>query len=560
MSHKSVLLATFLLIIGCALTMSAQQAPVSSRSHAAASADQASPATDGTITGVIAGTDLTGGGTSGTVTLNVDTTKVPQLDSANAFTGNQTVEGNLSVSGRVGASTFSIGGYRFASGNFNLGNSFLGFAGNTKTTGNWNTATGVDALAANTQGVQNTANGYQALSANQGAVQGGGYVNVGAYNTAVGAFALQSNTMGDNNTAVGSGALQHNVGNLSGCCNASGWYNTAVGSTALSANIDGNANTASGFSALAANTSGNNNTAAGWNSLVNNTTGGSNTADGSNTLQSNTTGTLNTGVGVLALSANTTGTDNTAIGVSALTANTTGYDNISVGGLASNTTGSENTCIGSGCDVATGNLTNATAIGASAVVGESNALVLGSVKGVKGASSNVNVGIGTTTPANIFTIAQGAGDAIADGWSTYSSRRWKTNIQPLQGALEKVEQLRGVSYDLKANGKHEVGVIAEEVGAVVPEVVTWEENGKDARSVDYSRLTALLIEATKEQQALIHEQQEQIRTQQAQMKLQQAQIARLGSQVNAIRTALKTGGAPAPLVRTTKAEAATVRQ
>jgi hypothetical protein len=38
------------------------------------------------------------------------------------------------------------------------------------------------------------------------------------------------------------------------------------------------------------------------------------------------------------------------------------------------------------------------------------------------------------------------------------------------------------------------------VGAVVPELVSYEENGKDARGVDYSRLTALLIEATKEQQ------------------------------------------------------------
>jgi len=42
----------------------------------------------GTITGVTAGTDLTGGGTSGTVTLNVDTTKVPQLATNNSFTGN----------------------------------------------------------------------------------------------------------------------------------------------------------------------------------------------------------------------------------------------------------------------------------------------------------------------------------------------------------------------------------------------------------------------------------------------------------------------------------------
>ena len=51
----------------------------------------------GTITGVTAGTDLTGGGTSGNVTLSLDTTKVPQLNAANSFTGNQTVNGNLTV-------------------------------------------------------------------------------------------------------------------------------------------------------------------------------------------------------------------------------------------------------------------------------------------------------------------------------------------------------------------------------------------------------------------------------------------------------------------------------
>jgi hypothetical protein len=136
----------------------------------------------------------------------------------------------------------------------------------------------------------------------------------------------------------------------------------------------------------------------------------------------------------------------------------------------------------------------------------------------------VKVGIGTATPSHVFTIGQGAGHAIADGWDTYSSRRWKTNIHPLHGALAKVEQLRGVSYDLKASGKHEVGVIAEEVGAVVPEIVSSEKNGKDAQGVDYSRLTSLLIEATKEQQALIRKQQQQIKAQQMQMKAQQTQI------------------------------------
>ena len=150
------------------------------------------------------------------------------------------------------------------------------------------------------------------------------------------------------------------------------------------------------------------------------------------------------------------------------------------------------------------------------------------------------VGIGTTAPTNRLTIAQGAGHAIADGWDTYSSRRWKTNIHTLEGALGKITQLRGVSYSRKDSGKREIGVIAEEVGEVVPEVVTLEENGKDARGVDYARLTALLIEATKEQQRLIGKQQEQIQSQRSEMKRQQLQIARLVGEVRTIQAALKT--------------------
>ena len=165
------------------------------------------------------------------------------------------------------------------------------------------------------------------------------------------------------------------------------------------------------------------------------------------------------------------------------------------------------------------------------------------------------VGIGTfqlsASNSNSLTIGQGQGAALADGWSTYSSRRWKTNIKTLPDALDKVERLRGVSYDLKANGKHEIGVIAEEVGAVVPEIVQWE-NGKDAKGVDYSRLAALLIEAVKQQQALIHKQQEQIKAQQAKSKLQDSQITELLSQVKAIQASLKAG-LSGPEVRTVKA-------
>jgi len=61
-------------------------------------------------------------------------------------------------------------------------------------------------------------------------------------------------------------------------------------------------------------------------------------------------------------------------------------------------------------------------------------------------------------------------------------------------------QIRGVYFDWKKTGKHDLGMIAEEVGEVIPEVVTYEENGKDAKALDYGRLVVVLVEAVKVQQ------------------------------------------------------------
>jgi len=120
-----------------------------------------------------------------------------------------------------------------------------------------------------------------------------------------------------------------------------------------------------------------------------------------------------------------------------------------------------------------------------------------------------NVGIGTIVPGSTLEVN---GSICGGSCSVFSSRRWKTNIQPINRALNKIQRLRGVSYDWKENGKHEIGLIAEEVGEVIPEVVTYEENGKDARAVDYARLVAVLIEAVKEQQKQIEELKGQVKS------------------------------------------------
>lgn len=118
------------------------------------------------------------------------------------------------------------------------------------------------------------------------------------------------------------------------------------------------------------------------------------------------------------------------------------------------------------------------------------------------------VGIGDTSPTYRLELPNNAdesGRGRANAWSTYSSRRLKKNIKPIENALDKVKRLRGVYFDWKKDGIHDIGMVAEEVGEVIPEVVDYEANGVDAASLSYGRLVALLIEAVKEQQCKIAE-------------------------------------------------------
>jgi Chaperone of endosialidase len=123
-----------------------------------------------------------------------------------------------------------------------------------------------------------------------------------------------------------------------------------------------------------------------------------------------------------------------------------------------------------------------------------------------------SVGIGVSTAPNILTVKQNSPtDPIADSWTTYSSRRWKTNIRTIRDASTILRRLRGVRFDWKADGKRDIGLIAEEVGKVLPELVTYEANGIDASGVDYARLVPVLIEAAKQQQLTLERQSRVIR-------------------------------------------------
>lgn len=103
-----------------------------------------------------------------------------------------------------------------------------------------------------------------------------------------------------------------------------------------------------------------------------------------------------------------------------------------------------------------------------------------------------------------------AGSNIVISYSQPSSIRWKSEVRTLESALDRVLRLRGVEYVWTATGESQIGFIAEEVGQVFPEMVQYEENGVDARSVDYSRMVAVLVEAMKDQQREIERQQEHV--------------------------------------------------
>jgi hypothetical protein len=94
-----------------------------------------------------------------------------------------------------------------------------------------------------------------------------------------------------------------------------------------------------------------------------------------------------------------------------------------------------------------------------------------------------------------------------------SDGRLKTDIAPLAGALENVLALQGVRYRRRrgtaaiaaaTDGPPEIGFVGQAVEEVYPELVSTDSDG--LKSVSYSRMTAVLVEAIKEQQQLIREQ------------------------------------------------------
>ena len=113
------------------------------------------------------------------------------------------------------------------------------------------------------------------------------------------------------------------------------------------------------------------------------------------------------------------------------------------------------------------------------------------------------LGVGTA-PSGVAGAILATNDVVA---FASSDERLKENLEPIGSATEKVGQLTGYTFDwipmegIHVHNGHDVGVIAQEVEKVLPEIV--EDRGNGYKAVKYEKLTALLIQAVNEQQKQI---------------------------------------------------------
>lgn len=287
--------------------------------------------------------------------------------------------------------------------------------------------------------------------------------------------------------------------------NNTGVSNSFFGAAAGTNNTSGGGNSFFGRSAGQMNATGGNNSFFGQFAGLGNTAGADNTFLGRNAGATNVLGSGNTFVGADA-GKNNTGGGNVFAGNAAGFNNISGSDNVFIGTGAGNTNtgGGNNILIGKNANVLNPNQTNSTAIGTGAIVDCNDCLVLG---------NNAKVGIGTSEPMERLHVV---GNIKATGTITPSDQRYKQNILPLRSALEKVRQLRGVSYDWNRTAYPEmqfaagtqVGFIAQEVEQVLPEAVHKSSSGM--YSMNYTAVIPLLVEAVKEQQEQVAEKSRQL--------------------------------------------------
>ena len=338
---------------------------------------------------------------------------------------------------------------------------------------------------------------------------GAGGANNGANNSFFGRSAGFDNTTGAQNSFFGS---------FAGANNTTGAENAFFGSGAGDANTTGNLNSFFGRGAGGANTSGSSNTFVGRESGLLNTTGFFNAFVGRNAGGANTTGAQNTFFGGNAGFGNVSGNNNTYIGFNAGSPVGGNSNNTYIGNNTGNSSssGSNNTLLGYNATISAGSggfVVNSTAIGAGAVVTESNRIVLGTPAEDVVIPGDLSADYTTVRLIQINELGiSGSQDicrnssGIVSGCS--SSRRYKTDITPFNSGLSLINRLRPVTFKWKSDGSPDLGLVAEEVAEIEPLLASYKDGRVEG--VKYNRLGVVLLNAVKEQQAQIESLKRQI--------------------------------------------------
>lgn len=387
-----------------------------------------------------------------------------------------------------------------------------------------NTAVGASALAANTTGARNTALGNLALAGNTTTT----YSDA----TAIGYNALYQGG-GGKSTAIGAGALSGEL--------AAGGTNTAVGYNALTSDTSGGSNVGIGAWALQANTTASNNTAVGYQAMYSTTTGGYSTAVGVGALYSHTTAGDNAAFGRNALYS-TTGAGNTAIGEGSGYLITSGAKNTILGRYSGNQGGLDirtaNNYIvlsdGDGNPRGIFNSTGGLWVGNTTRQSTSNSSFIQTTVSDWTAnfqcngSSAQNLGVliyySASAPngtGNSFLQCSDSSATRAEirsngGLANYSANnvnlsdeRTKTDIQDAGNYLAKICAIpvRTFKYKDQTDDELNLGVIAQEVEAVAPELVDVSgfgetpEDGVPLKAIYQTDLQYALMKALQELKA-----------------------------------------------------------
>src|SRR5262249_40710924 len=285
--------------------------------------------------------------------------------------------------------------------------------------------------------------------------------------------------------------------------------------------------------------------AVGFDALQNNALGGGNVAVGAAALSTNQTGFSNTAIGANALTVNNPvmgiggGIQNTAVGFDALFNNTTGFENIAVGFNA----------------------------GSNITIGGDN-IDIGNSGGGSGESDTIRIGLEQTAAfiAGIRGATTGNNDAMAvvidsagQLGTVSSSRRYKTEIKPMDKASESILALKPVSFRYKVHKDTtpQFGLIAEEVAKVNPDLVIYDQDSKPY-TVRYDAVNAMLLneflkehKKVEQQQAVIAQLQSTVAKQESNAAQQQRNFAQQQKQIEALTAGLQKVSAQVEVSKST---------